>query len=95
MKIFALFFLLVLAGCSREQTLEIGASLGKSYNVSYRDGVIKNWQAKVASAPACLGFKERFKAAGTRYDSAANGMFVQDMTTVWSDTKAAGCAAAV
>ena len=95
MKIATALLLLILAGCSRVQTIEIAASLGESYNTSYRDGVIKNWQARVASTPACIGFKDRFKAAGTRYDSAANGMFMQDMATVWSDTKAAGCAVAV
>ena len=95
MKIFVVLLLLISTGCSREQTLEIGVSLGKSYNISYRDNVISNWQARVASTPACMSFKDRFKAVGTRYDNAANGMFVQDMTKVWSDTKAAGCAAAV
>ena len=96
MKIYTvLLFMLVLAGCSREQTNEITASVAKSYLASTRDNNIKNWQARVASTPACAEFKDRFKTAGNRYDNSANGMYVNDMDAIWKATKTAGCAAPV
>lgn len=87
--------LFVLFGCSREQVASASANAAKSYNESYRDNVIKNWQARVSTAPACIEFKNRFQAAGSRYDSAANGAFMNDMTTIWDATKAVGCSAPV
>jgi hypothetical protein len=80
---------------SSAEVSEVSNSVGKFYLESNRDSIIKNWQAKVSSTPSCVQFKERFKDAGGRYDNAANGMFVQDMTKVWDATKAAGCAASV
>ena len=95
MKIATLLMLCILAGCSREQTAAIGNSVAKSYNESYKDNVVKNWQAKVASTHACSEFKDRFQTVGSRYDNAANGLFIGDMMKIWDATKAAGCAAPV
>ena len=90
---FLLLVLIVVGGCSREQTNAATAAVGKSYNLSYRDNVIKNWQAKVSSSTVCALFKDRFRTAGERYDNAANGAFVNDMMKIWEETKSAGCAA--
>lgn len=95
MKFATLFMLCVLAGCSREQATPIINSVAKTYNESYRDNVIKNWQAKVAPTPACAEFKGRFQTVGSRFDNAVNGSFIGEMTKVWEATKAAGCAASV
>jgi hypothetical protein len=95
MKIATLLTLCILAGCSREQTNAIGNSVAKTHNESYKDNVVKNWQAKVASTPACSVFKDRFQTAGSRYDNASNGLFIGDMMKVWDATKAAGCAASI
>lgn len=92
---YTLLFLVLLAGCSRESALEFATAVGHSHNLSQRDGVIRNWQAKIADTPACSSFAERFKTAGTRYDNAVNGSFMNDMMKIWSDAKAAGCAARV
>lgn len=85
----------ILTGCSREQLVSIGNSVGKSYNESNRDHIIEGLQAKVASTPACAEFKGRFKTAADHYGDAANGAFMQDMQKVWDATKAAGCASPV
>lgn len=95
MNVRLLLLVLILAGCSREQTNATASAIGKSYNQSYRDNVIANWQAKVASSPACASLKERFRTVGERYDSAANGAFVNDMIKIWEETKSTGCAAPV
>lgn len=87
--------LCVLAGCSREQATAIGNSAAKSYNESYRDNVIKNWQAKVVPTPVCAEFKGRFQTVGSRFDNAANGSFIGEMTKVWEATKIVGCAASI
>ena len=97
-KFFIIFMMLIgsiVTGCSREETVSIGMAAAKTYNESYKDGVIKNWVARVASSPACKQFKERFKIVGSRYGDAANGMFMQDVQKIWESTKAAGCAAPV
>lgn len=86
---------LLFAACSREQTVSAVSKAGKTYNEVYRDDVIRNWQARVATTPRCAEFKEKFGTVGQRYDDAANGAFVTDMTKVWEETKAAGCAAPV
>ncbi len=91
----SLAVLLVLLGCSREQVASASSAAAKSYNESYRDNVIKSWQARVSNAPACAEFKNRFKASGERYDNAVNGLFMQDMFKIWDATKAAGCNAPV
>lgn len=95
MKIAALLTLCILASCSREQTAAISNSVTKTYLESSRDNIIKNWQAKVASTPACAEFKIRFQASGSRYDNAVNGGFANDMLKIWEATKHAGCAAPV
>lgn len=92
---YTLLLLFLLAGCSRESTLEFATAAGHSYNQSYRDNVIRNWRAKISNSPECASFSERFNTAGTRYDNAANGSFVNDMMQIWADAKAAGCAAPV
>jgi len=69
-------------------------AVSKPYLQDNRDNIIKNWQSKVSAAPACAEFKNRFKAAGERYDNAANGAFMGDMSKIWEATKAAGCASA-
>jgi hypothetical protein len=91
----SLAILLVLLGCSREQVSSASGAAAKSYNETYRDNVIMNWQARVSTAPACMEFKNRFVTAGERYDNAANGSFAQDMIKIWDATKAAGCNAPV
>lgn len=83
------FFIL---SCSKEQSNEIAITVAKSYNESYRDNVIKNWQAKVVASQNCNDFKIRFKNVGERYDNASNGAFMQDMTKIWDATKSSGCA---
>lgn len=96
MKIGKLLLLVcVLAACSREQTVAAGNAAAKSYNESSRDNIIKNWQAKVASTPACAEFKQQFLAVGSRYDSPAAASFHIDMSKVWEAAKAAKCAASV
>ena len=90
---YILIFVLILVGCSREQILEGVAVIAKNEQVSYRNNVIRNWQNRVVDSPACIGFKESFKVTGTRYDNAVNGKFMNDMTSIWSNVKAAGCAA--
>jgi hypothetical protein len=95
----ALFVLLAVvltvSGCSREQYSAAVNNAAKSYNLSSRDGVIRNWQAKVSKEPRCQAFSERFKVAGERYDGAANGSFAMDMMKIWEDTKSSQCAAPV
>lgn len=93
--ILSLAVLIVMFGCSREQVASASSTAAKSYNESYRDNVIKNWQARVSPAPTCVEFKNRFKTAGERYDNAANGMFMQDVLKIWDATKAAGCNAPI
>lgn len=96
MKIGKLFLVLcILTACSREQSAAVGGAAAKSYLESNRDNIIKNWQAKVAPTPGCAVFKEQFRAAGSRYDSAAAASFHTDMTRVWEAAKAAKCAAPV
>ena len=90
-----LLLVLILAGCSREQTNAAASAVGNAYNRSHRDAVIANWQAKVASYPACAPLKERFRSVGERYDSAANAAFATDMMKIWEETKSRGCAAPV
>jgi hypothetical protein len=95
-KTFAVLFLLCgVVACSREQATAAANGVGKSYLESNRDSIIRNWQARVASTPQCAQFKDRFLAAGSRYDNAVNGMFVGDMLKIWDATKAGGCAAPV
>jgi len=67
------------------------SSAGESYNETYKDNVVKNWQTKVASFPACDVYKERFKEIGARYDNAANGLFSMDMLKLWDEVKNAKC----
>ena len=86
--------LLVATACSREDVLKTATAAGATYNTSNRDAIIKNWQAKVFEKPECTQFRERFKVAGEKYDSAANGPFQTDMLQVWADTKSAGCGVA-
>lgn len=86
-----LLLVLILASYSKEQTNATAAALSNPYNQSYRDNVIKNWQARVANSQACAAFKERFKTEGERYDSAANGAFVNNMMKIWEEAKSAGC----
>lgn len=93
--VFVLMLIFGLAGCSQEQTATIAKSVGGAYNTSYRDNVIKNWQARVSGEPRCAEFKSRFKSVGERYADAANGAFMQDVSRVWEATKTSGCAAAV
>lgn len=66
-------------------------SIGASYNTSYRDNVIKNWQNRVADTAECASFKARFKAAGDRHESAASGAFVTDMQKIMNGVKASHC----
>lgn len=80
-----------MASCSREQADAAASAIGQSYHLSYRDGVIKNWQAGVANHPHCAHFKEMFKSAGERYDNAANGKFMNDMMKIREQAKSAGC----
>lgn len=92
MKTFYLLVaVLMLVGCGKQQASAAANAVGKEYNTSYRDNVIKNWQSKVSDTERCAQFKARFKTAGERHESAANGAFVMDMTSVWNDTQAAGC----
>ena len=86
--------LLVTTACSREDVLKTAAAGGTSYNTSTRDNIIKNWQAKVFEKPECTQYRERFKVAGAKYDSAANGAFQADMQQIWDATKKAGCGVA-
>jgi hypothetical protein len=88
-----LLVLCILAACSREQTAAAGNAAAKSYLESNRDNIIKNWQGKVASTPACTEFKDQFRIVGNRYDNAANASFSIEMSKVWEATKAAKCAA--
>jgi len=67
----------------------------QSFLVSQRDGVIRNWQAKVSTTPNCQGFRSQFKTTGEKHSNAANGAFVNDMMKIWEATKAANCAAPV
>ena len=83
-----------ISACSREDVLKTSTHAGASYNTSNRDAIIKNWQAKVFEKPECTQFLERFKAAGEKYDNAANGSFQTDMQKVWMDTKLAKCGVA-
>lgn len=79
------------AGGPREQFNPAVNSAGKSYNQSYKNNVVKNWQLKVADTPQCRRFKDRFKIAGDRYDDALNGGFHMDMMKIWEDVKRAHC----
>ncbi|MDO8346434.1 MAG: hypothetical protein Q7S85_00905 [Rugosibacter sp.] len=88
-----LLVLCVLAACSREQTAVAGNAAAQSHLEANRDGIIKNWQAKVASTPRCAEFKEQFRAVGTRYDNAANASFSIEMSKIWEAAKKAKCAA--
>jgi len=92
MKAFYLLFaVLILLGCGKQQATNTAIAIGKSYNTSYRDIVIKNWQSRVSDAEHCAQFKAKFKAYGERHESAASGAFVIDMTNVWKEVEAAGC----
>jgi hypothetical protein len=82
---------LVLIGCDKQQAADAANAFGKDYNTSYRDNVIKNWKSKVSDTERCAPFKERFKAAGERHESAASGAFATDMMKIWEDAKAARC----
>lgn len=95
MNIPIILLAVILAGCSQEQSNAAVSAVTKSYTESYRNNVIKNYQAKVTNSPSCAQFKERFKTVGERYDNASNGAFVNDMMKVWEATKAASCAASV
>lgn len=99
MKAAALFAVAALIfgldGCSREDVSAIASSTGATYNASYKNNVVKNWQSKVPNGPRCLKFKDRFKASGDRYSDAANGAFAMDMMKIWEDAKAVGCGSAV
>lgn len=79
------------AACSQEDAVQGLQSAGKSYNASYRDKVIANWQARVRDDEPCKHFKQRFYQTGIRHESAASGKFVNDMQTVLNDVKASGC----
>lgn len=94
-RVFLLMLFFGFAGCSQEQTATIAKSVGGAYNTSYRDNVIKNWQARVSGELRCAEFKSKFQSVGERYADAANGAFMQDVFKVWEATKAAGCAASV
>jgi hypothetical protein len=83
--------LFALGGCSRETNMAVGKVVADSYNASYKDGVVKNWQSKLDSDVRCSEFKSRFKAAGDLYDNAANGAFAMDMMKIWEDAKKAKC----
>lgn len=72
--------------------LNHGVIAADSYQVSYRDSVIKNWQSRVSDSEACKPFKDRFMRAGKRHDNAANGAFHLDMMGIWEDVKKSGCA---
>jgi uncharacterized protein YceK len=95
MREIALFFAVALtcalSGCSRQDAGAIATSAGASYNASYKDNVVRNWQAKVAAGGRCQEFRDRFKAAGDRYNDAANGSFAMDMMKIWESAKAAQC----
>ena len=92
MKTFYLLVaILMLVGCNKQQATTTAIAIGKSYNTSYRDDVIKDWQSRVSDTERCAQFKARFKAAGERHESAASGVFVEDMKSVWKDTQAAEC----
>lgn len=84
-----------LGACSREDVSAIATSAGTSYNASYKDNVVKNWQSNVAGAPRCQEFKIRFKSAGDRHSNAANGAFAMDMMKIWEEAKSAQCGSAV
>jgi len=92
MKAFYLMIaILMLVGCNKQHATASAIAVGKSYNTSYRDDVIKDWESRVSDTERCVQFKARFKAAGERHESAASGVFVEDMMSVWKDTQAAGC----
>jgi len=95
MNIPIILLAVILVGCSPEQSSSAVSAVTKSYTESYRDNVIKNYQARVTNAPSCAQFKERFKTVGERYDNASNGAFVNDMMKIWEATKAANCNASV
>lgn len=92
MKISLIIIVFFLSSCSREQSGEIINAAAKTYNRSYKDNVIKNYQAKVLNTSPCAEFKSKFKVVGEPYESAASGMFAQDMSKIWESAKAAGCA---
>jgi hypothetical protein len=79
------------AGSPSEQFNSVVNSAGTSSSQSYKNNVVKNWQAKVADTPQCRRFKDRFKIAGDRYDDALNGGFHMDMMKIWEDVKNAHC----
>lgn len=91
MKRHYLLAAVLLIGCDQQQAASVAEAVGRAYNTSYRDNVIKNWQNKVSDAERCASFKARFRAAGVRHESAASGAFVGDMTKIWEEAKAAGC----
>lgn len=92
MKTFVIAVTLLLAACNQEQAASAYQQASKTFNESQRDSVIANWQRRVADTPQCASFKQRFKAAGARHDSAASALFQADMMKVWEATTAAGCA---
>lgn len=89
--LYLLIAVLMLVGCNKQQASTDAIAVGKAYNISYRDNVIKNWQSRVSDAERCAQFKARFKVSGERHESAASGAFVMDMMNVWKDAQAAGC----
>jgi hypothetical protein len=89
----ALIFISLLVACSREQTNSAVIAVSKTYNESYRDNVIKNYQARVANTPNCSEFREKLKIVGERYDNAVNGGFANDMIEILKAAKAANCLA--
>lgn len=93
--VFSLFMIVgclsALIACSRETNVALGKAVAASYHASYKDGVIKNWQSKIDGDVRCNEFKNRFKAAGDRYDDAANAAFVMDMMKIWDDAKNRKC----
>lgn len=84
-----------LSACSPEDVNAVATTAGASYNASYKDNVVKNWQSKVVSTPRCQEFKVRFKSTGDRYRDAANGAFAMDMMKIWEEAKSAQCGSAV
>ena len=82
---------LALMACSQEQIESATRTAGAAYNESHRDSVIRNWQNRVADSEQCAQFKERMRAAGERYTSAANAAFVADMNKVKKAAQIANC----
>lgn len=91
MRVLVVLAVFLLEACNQQQASSTAEAVGKAYNVSYLDNVIRNWQNKVADTDRCASYKARFEAAGSRYESAATGGFVNDMMKIWEEAKAANC----